>query len=310
MSTMPNLQQYLFNVRDLELSCYKQRKYISNLNGMLKQANNPKLFATEQHQKNESDFFSVLFTALGVGFFVGIAGLVAGAVIGIIALLLFKFDDDYFSLFPLGLGLIGALVGIIGSIGADLSNKKKIIKANTIIDKKNNSIMLKNREIAAKAREQADILNDEIRKARQQLQSTEDALSQYYYKGVIYEKYQNLVPITMFCEYFASGRCNSLTGHEGAYNIYENEIRLNLIVVKLDEVINRLDQIKENQYMLANMIQEGNREIKTLASAASNQTELLQRIEASSEATSYYSGITAANTSYLSWLAYNNQIHK
>ena len=52
-------------------------------------------------------------------------------------------------------------------------------------------------------------------------------LERMYNKGIIYEKYQyDLVAVSMFAEYFKFGRCSCLEGHEGAYNIYENEIRL------------------------------------------------------------------------------------
>ena len=70
-----------------------------------------------------------------------------------------------------------------------------------------------------------------------------------YSYNVIYDKYRyDLVAICTFAEYLRSGRCNSLQGHEGAYNIYENEIRMGIIISKLDEIITRLDRIEKNQY--------------------------------------------------------------
>ena len=62
-------------------------------------------------------------------------------------------------------------------------------------------------------------------------------LVSFYSKNIIYPKYRGLVPIAAFYEYFNSGRCDTLTGHEGAYNIYETEIRMNIIIAKLDDCL-------------------------------------------------------------------------
>ncbi len=84
-----------------------------------------------------------------------------------------------------------------------------------------------------------------------------NTLSALYNKNIIYEKYRgDLVAICMFLEYLKSGRCDQLKGHEGAYNIYENEIRLGIIISKLDEVIEKLDEISNNQYMLYSTMQK------------------------------------------------------
>lgn len=86
---------------------------------------------------------------------------------------------------------------------------------------------------------------------------TKTLLDQMYGLNVIYGKYRyDLVAICMFAEYFQSGRCTSLEGHEGAYNIYESEIRLGTIINRLDEIIVRLDRIERNQYGLFMAITE------------------------------------------------------
>ena len=86
------------------------------------------------------------------------------------------------------------------------------------------------------------IIQSRINEIESQIFSTTEALKNLYDVGVVYPKYHALVPIVMFCEYLESGRCNVLEGHEGDYNIYENELRQNIIIAKLDVVINKLDQ--------------------------------------------------------------------
>lgn len=92
------------------------------------------------------------------------------------------------------------------------------------------------------------------------IEKSKALLRQMYSIGVIYPKYQNLIAISSFYDYLMSGRCSELEGHEGAYNIYEMEARLDRIVTQLDIVIAKLDKIQQNQYMLYRAIQEGNKQ--------------------------------------------------
>lgn len=111
---------------------------------------------------------------------------------------------------------------------------------------------------------------------------------------LLYPKYRDIVPIVMFMEYLDSRRCSTLIGHEGAYNIYENEIRLNLIVTKLNDVINRLDDIKDNQYYLYNLISEANRKNNQIHQELLNG---MAQISQNTALAAAYNEATANNTS-------------
>lgn len=87
--------------------------------------------------------------------------------------------------------------------------------------------------------------------------ATQGILEKIYAADIIYPKYRNLVAVGMFCEYLMSGRCEKLEGHEGAYNIFENELRQNMIVSKLDDVTGRLDELKGNMHFLATSLERG-----------------------------------------------------
>lgn len=102
-------------------------------------------------------------------------------------------------------------------------------------------------------------------------------------EGVIFEKYQNdLAAIAQFYEYFASGRVSELTGPNGAYNLYEQELRQNLIINKLDVVIDRLDTVIDNQHMLYKAIQSTN--------------AILQNIENNTAMAAYWAEVAAYNS--------------
>lgn len=82
------------------------------------------------------------------------------------------------------------------------------------------------------------------------LNKTKDLLTKLYQKNMIYPKYCTLPALTSIYEYFVTGRCQELTGPDGAYNLYENEVRKDTVIAQLNSVIENLEKIRQNQYML------------------------------------------------------------
>ena len=81
----------------------------------------------------------------------------------------------------------------------------------------------------------------ELRNLRTQLV---ELLNKIYAKGNIHPKYQhNYIASAMFYEYIDTKRCSTLEGADGAYNLYERELRMNTIIDKLDIVIDKLGSI-------------------------------------------------------------------
>ena len=136
----------------------------------------------------------------------------------------------------------------------------------------------------------------------EQARHTQDTLDQYYGLNLIYPKYRNLNAVCSFYEYFDSERCTELKGHEGAYGIYELEVRLNVIVVKLDEILTNLEAIKNNQYMLYSALNEGNKKMDRLLSEAEQQTKLAGYIAEQTEIAAYNSAEAANEVRQLKWL--------
>jgi len=97
----------------------------------------------------------------------------------------------------------------------------------------------------------ADLFNPRIGQAqsglKDRLTTISSLLNSLYDMDVLYPKYRNLVAVSSIAEYLDSGRCSELGD---AYNIYEEERRLDRIIEKLDVVIYKLDQIKDMQYRL------------------------------------------------------------
>ena len=131
---------------------------------------------------------------------------------------------------------------------------------------------------------------------KQPLILTKTLLNELYKKDLIYKKYQNLPALTSIYEYLLTGRCDSLTGPHGAYNLYEDEVRKDTVISQLNEVINNLEKIRANQYMLYQQIktiQENTAEIGLeLSRIRSNTTNIMELTAINA----YYSALTARNT--------------
>lgn len=111
----------------------------------------------------------------------------------------------------------------------------------------------------------ANYISEEINGQNDILNSAKIELSKLYSKNVIHEKYRGLVPIYSLYEYFDTGRCSSLVGPNGAYNLYENELRQNIIIYELVEINENLAEIKNNQFYLFNALNAINQNISSLS---------------------------------------------
>ena len=114
-------------------------------------------------------------------------------------------------------------------------------------------------------------LNDkDIEQCKELLSKAYQATHDFLSVGVLFPKYATLAAVTTINEYLMSGRCNELTGPDGAYNLYESEIRADRIIEKLDDISDKLDKIAMNQYMLYQAVQSVNSELRTLNQTAND----------------------------------------
>lgn len=109
---------------------------------------------------------------------------------------------------------------------------------------------------------------------------TTNCLQQLYNKNIIYPKYRNLACVCTLYEYFDSGRCTTLEGHEGAYNLLENEMRLNRIITQNNKILENLEAIRENQELLYDSIQAANQKADQIISGCNRMSNQLNGIQA------------------------------
>ncbi len=157
--------------------------------------------------------------------------------------------------------------------------------------------------------EEMTVFTGECKKSRESIieagNHLKDALEQVYSVDVIFPKYRNLVAVTTIYEYLASGRCDTLEGADGAYNLYEMELRQNIIIGQLSSVLDSLEQIKNSQFTLYSELEESNRKSADLLSNISDNVEFSRyaseeiaksnkALERNTEATKYYTLFNAA----------------
>ena len=121
-------------------------------------------------------------------------------------------------------------------------------------------------------------------------------LSSFYASDLIYPKYRTLPALTSIYEYLITGRCEELTGPHGAYNLYEDEMRKDTVISQLNTVIENLEQIRQNQYMLYQQvkgIQENTAAIASELRQIKGYTIALTELTALN---AYYAALNERNT--------------
>ena len=144
---------------------------------------------------------------------------------------------------------------------------------------------------------------DELIQQRSYLQSKvsqiSNTLDSLYSLDIIHPKYRNMVAVIRILEYFDSGRCTALTGAGGAYNKYEEEIRQDAIISKLDTAINCLYQIRDTQYMLYESLEDCLDELGAITTQNDKLISINQDISQNSAIAAYNSKIAASNSDAL-----------
>lgn len=127
---------------------------------------------------------------------------------------------------------------------------KKLTVYQSAMEKINKENAVLRSEYDKKIKEWRESANDTSRTMSDALARTQSTLQRFYEVDYIYPKYRTLPALTSIYEYFMTGRCTELTGPHGAYNLYEDEVRKDMIINRLDTVIENLEQIRYNQYTL------------------------------------------------------------
>lgn len=227
-----------------------------------------------------------------------------------------------FAFIPAVLGIVtGVATGISKAIEKDekiyeeaLEKYKKQCNMYNELQKRNENA----KEQIEKLKIQKQVVEAYHQQVENSLASSRRNLEKMYSYNIVFPKYRNYVMVSSIYEYLCAGRCTTLEGHEGAYNILELEIRLDRIITRLDDILRDLAAIQANQYTLYSCLQDSNQKIDMLlreesrmadgilrlgtqASAANARLESLQR---SSELTNYLTECNQRELHYMNRMNY------
>ncbi len=161
-----------------------------------------------------------------------------------------------------------------------------------------------------------NMIDAEVKETENLLKKLYECRNSLYSYNIVFSKYHNVVALSTFYEYLMAGRCISLEGADGAYNIYESEIRADRIIGQLSEVLVKLDDIKAGQYMIYTEMQQVNTNLNNLNATMNEALTSLRKTESNVEtiakntaviayntaATAYYSKVNAELTNALGYM--------
>lgn len=153
------------------------------------------------------------------------------------------------------------------------------------------------------------MLIQEIAEVKETLQKLYDTKHQLESLDIVYPKYRDFVALSTISEYLETGRCEVLEGANGAYNLYENEIRANMVISQLDKVLTSLDEIKENQYKTYSLLNNINNSITDISNKMNGAINVLSGISKNTKNIKENSDLIAYNTAKAAHYAkVNNQL--
>lgn len=139
----------------------------------------------------------------------------------------------------------------------------------------------------------SEFFESEIDETKEHLKKQYEVLQTLLEAEIVFPKYNNVVAWSTMYEYFVTGRVTELGGPNGAYNLYESELRANIIISKLDVIIDKLDAIKDNQYVLYTALMEVNSTLNDISRSLKSTNFNLDRITESQRAIEYNTKKTA-----------------
>lgn len=283
-----DLKEYLGIIVDLEKNVYLQNQLIEGMQNRISKLGIPKTFDFPVPPKPKGSAFvlgsivkGLLFPLVPFAVLAGILFVVFGFIGSFLQMVgelnsTFGIIIDKIAWIAFILVALAFVLTVIGFTLSDISDRSNYETerenySQACLDYQNKLDQDKVR-IKSEERQQA-ALRKAINQVEEVQKATKKTLTDTYALNIIYEKYRTLPHICSIYEYIYSGRCTSLHGSGGAYDVLENEILQKTVILQLDTIIRQLNSIQQNQYMLYNAIQEGNKKLDTILSSIDKVSE-------------------------------------
>lgn len=291
------LMKYLEYAIEMEKTVYIQERLIEKLKAKIAKLGIRREFPypSESHSSMKECFETSSSGGIVIGAVVGaVVGLITGD--GIIGKILSILGSGIAGL------IIGGIAGVVTTpiwygIGYAMAGSRlKNAMAERELDVRCDNERVK------KELSQAANLKAMLSELEKKHNESKRILQNCYDNGPLYKDYCNIVALCSIYQYLDSGRCDTLKGHEGAYNIYENERRLDRICTVLDDILANINQIKNYQIQLYGVLQEGNKKLDNLLAESVRQSNAMQRISDQNAIIEYNTGVASRELEMQNWL--------
>lgn len=308
--TPEQIKEYLSMLLDMETNMLIQKRTLVNLMGQRDSLGHKRNFRKPEPKYAYSDTSGYMVKT----------GIAIGAICAIITAIVVISGEDsnsgvvdsFFNaikavglplLVGLGSGVVGGLIlgGIIGACVKGSRQSELNREYNEQLTEYGKEIVKDELRVKDEL-VQREFIIAQIEELKKQRRKSKETLDKMYSCNIIDEDYRyDIVAISSFYQYFRKQKTYSLvfdpkTGDRGAYNIFDEEVRLGLIISKLDTVIDKLDEISSKQSELLNALHEANRKVDALSSNVKSMSSTLRSsIEANTNAVNTQTALNAYN---------------
>lgn len=302
LATSKDITNYLKHVFDLEKMLYQQNEILEHLRDSIGSVNYQMKLEPEIYQEKRPSVVGGIITSIVCAFF---------AILVYYGYAFLKSPEGGAPRWFLNimLGIIGIFVCfMVGGIILVVSNVVQTQSYNKQVRITNQENIEEIQRYRKNLLEKGKVLNDEYALLADERKKTKAVLNKFYSTNIIYPKYRSLPAIASLFEYMLSERCYGLTGHEGAYNLYENELRLGHIISTLDSISSDIKEIKQNQRMLYDVVSESQKMTKSMFEQQVMNGQVLCDIRKSNQIMQYNQSQIANRMEHMHWLEEQNYL--
>lgn len=159
--------------------------------------------------------------------------------------------------------------------------KHEVVTRNAVTQSKHAALRKKNNEIIAALNISKNDCKKNIQVLKGKLAEVENVLVKYYELNILFPKYHNMEAVCKMLEYLQSKRCSSLYGHGGAYDTFEKEYRMDVVINKFDIALAKMNQMQRTNIMLYEAVKNVNASIDKIHQGVYAQNEVLGRLDSS-----------------------------
>lgn len=297
--------EYLTTAKELEVNLYTQQLMLSKLKKRIDSLNLNEKKIVNTYKINEFNMVKAVSSSYIKYFFMGA---IIAAIIYVLWIIMVLVSPNVTTMEIVRRNIFLATLFALGI--SLIFGTKKFMKFTSEHNKEVARYNDKMRQVK-QAQEKEKIRVEEAKREREFLivqyneilrvkKNTEATLKEFYKDSFVFPKYLNMIAVIQILEYFQSGRCTELTGPDGAYNLYESELRMNRIVDKLQVIIEQLEEIKSIQYSIYQEICRVNDTLNGILDSIDYACNSMDKVAVNSAVAAYNSSITAYNTSIMS----------